>query len=94
MRDQDVDLTGDRPRLRQGVAEDRRISVEDAEMRHGRKSRSLLVDGYQRHILPDPRTDLVAAVGSTAANVAEAEVTDDIAADLAAPSCHRPQRHA
>ena len=27
-------------RLRQGVAEDRRISIEDPEMRHGRKSKS------------------------------------------------------
>ena len=26
------------PVLRQGVAKDRRISVEDADMRHGRKS--------------------------------------------------------
>jgi len=33
------------PTLRHGVAEERRISVEDAEMRHGRKSRSLLIDG-------------------------------------------------
>ena len=41
------------PTLRQGVAADRRISVEDAEMRHGRKSRSLLVDGYKRHVLRD-----------------------------------------
>jgi transposase len=33
------------PALRHGVAEDRRMSVEDAERRHGRKSRSLLLDG-------------------------------------------------
>src|SRR6185437_5573682 len=48
---QDVapDETG-QPQLRQGVARDRRISVEDSEMRHGRKSASLLVDGYKRHL--------------------------------------------
>ncbi len=40
VRDQDVDLTGPAPALRQGVAKDRRISVEDGQMRHGRKSRS------------------------------------------------------
>jgi hypothetical protein len=44
VRDQDVILIPDgTPTLRQGVAEDRRISVEDGEMRHGRKSRSLLI---------------------------------------------------
>ena len=29
------------------VAKDRRISVEDGQMRHGRKSRSVRVDGYK-----------------------------------------------
>jgi hypothetical protein len=48
---QDVTLTPDGlPTLRQGVAENRRMSVEDGEMRHGRKSRSLLIDGYKRHV--------------------------------------------
>ena len=39
--------------LRRGVAKDRRISVEDSQMRHGRKSRSVLFDGYKRHLLRD-----------------------------------------
>src|SRR5438270_2129788 len=64
--------------LRKGVAKDRRISVEDAQMRHGRKSRSVRVDGYKRHILRDLDTGLVRAVGMTSANAAEA-----IRADLA-----------
>ena len=37
--------------LIKGVAKDRRISVEDGQMRHGRKSRSVRVDGYKRHVL-------------------------------------------
>jgi len=82
VRDQDIDLTGPAPELRRGVAKDRRISVEDAQMRHGRKSRSVLFDGYKRHVLRDLDTGLVPAVGITAANVPEAAVTDDIAADL------------
>jgi hypothetical protein len=82
VRDQDVDLAGPAPSLRRGVAKDRRISVEDAEMRHGRKSRSVLFDGYKRHVLRDLDTGLVAAVGITPANAPEASVTDDIAADL------------
>ena len=82
VRDQDVDLTG--PALRRGVAKDRRISVEDADMRHGRKSRSVLFDGYKRHVLRDLDTGLIPAVGITAANVPEAAVTDDIETDLEA----------
>src|SRR5208337_2571552 len=45
--------SGPAPALRRGVAKDRRISVEDGQMRHGRKSRSVLVDGYKRHVLRD-----------------------------------------
>jgi transposase len=68
--------------LRQGVARDRRISIEDAQMRHGRKTKSVRVDGYKRHVLTDLDTELVPSVGVTAANVAEAEVADQITADL------------
>ncbi len=72
------------PVLRQGVAPDRRISLEDAEMRHGRKSRSRLIDGYKRHVLRDLDSRLVPAVGGTAANVPEAAVGEAIRDDLAA----------
>src|SRR5882724_7782633 len=82
VRDQDVDLTGPAPALRRGVARGRRVSVEDGEMRHGRKSRSVLFDGYKRHVLRDLDTGLVPAVGITPANAPEASVTSDIAADL------------
>ena len=51
-------------------------------MRHGRKSRSVLFDGYKRHLLRDLDTGLVPAVGITPANAPEASVTGDIAADL------------
>jgi hypothetical protein len=54
IRDQDVTTTATgRPTLRHGVARDRRISIEDAEMRHGRKTRSLRIDGYKCHVLND-----------------------------------------
>jgi hypothetical protein len=53
VRDQDADLTGPAPALRRGVAKDRRISIEDGDMRHGRKTRSVLFDGYKRHVLRD-----------------------------------------
>lgn len=68
--------------LIKGVAKDRRISVEDGQMRHGRKSRSVLVDGYKRHVLHDLDTGLIRAVGITPANIPEASVTEAISEDL------------
>jgi Transposase DDE domain len=84
---QDQDVVTDEQgvaRLRQGVARDRRISIEDAQMRHGRKTKSLRIDGYKRHVLTDLDTELVPSVGVTPANVAKAKVADQITADLAA----------
>jgi len=81
------------PTMRQGVATERRISVEDAERRHGRKSRSLLIDGYKRHVLRDLESRLIVAVGVTPANVPEASVTDAIETDLAAQQCTLRELH-
>jgi transposase len=93
VRDQDVESSGPAPALRRGVARDRRISVEDSQMRHGRKSRSVLFDGYKRHVLRDLDTGLVPAVGITAANAPEASVAEDIAADLDAAGRHLSELH-
>ncbi len=93
VRDQDVDLAGPTPALRRGVARNRRISVEDGDMRHGRKSRSVLFDGYKRHVMRDLDSGLVPAVGITAANVPEAAVTDDIEADLQAAGMSLSELH-
>lgn len=72
----------DSPKLRKGVAPNRRISIEDQDMRHGRKSRSQRFDGYKRHVLKDLDLGMVRAVGITPANLPEAEVTEPIAIDL------------
>jgi hypothetical protein len=94
VRDQDVTIAADgSAALARGVAKDRRISVEDGDMRHGRKSRSTLFDGYKRHVLTDLDTDLIAAVGLTAANTPEAAVTDAITADLAAQHATLAELH-
>ncbi len=79
--DVQVDEAG-KASLIKGVAKDRCISVEDGQMRHGRKSRSVRVDGYKRHVLHDLDTGLIPAVGVTPANVPEASVTPAIGADL------------
>ena len=65
MRTQDVQTNeAGAPALIKGVAKDRRISIEDAEMRHGRKSRRLRVDGYKRHVLRDLDTGLRQTLGA------------------------------
>lgn len=55
-------------RIRHGVARDRRISIEDAEMRHGRKSASQRIDGYQRHLVRDLDEQLILAAATQPAN--------------------------
>ncbi|MBI2761111.1 MAG: IS1182 family transposase [Chloroflexi bacterium] len=94
VRAQDVDEPADGPaRVRQGVAKDRRISVEDGQMRHGRKSRAVRFDGYKRHVCRDLDSLLVRAVGLTAANQPEATVTDAIVADLLAQAAIPAEWH-
>jgi hypothetical protein len=94
VRQQDVVETAAGPaRLRQGVAKDRRISVEDGQMRHGRKSRAVRFDGYKRHVCRDLDRLVVRAVGLTAANQPEATVTEAITADLRAQAATPAEWH-
>jgi hypothetical protein len=94
VRHQDIEVTAEgSPRLRQQVAKERRIAVEDHEMRHGRKSKHQRIDGYKRHVLHDLDTGLVRAVGVTPANAPEATVTEGIEADLAAQSVRLSELH-
>jgi transposase len=80
---QDVAVRPDRAvQVRRGVAKERRIAIEDPDMRHGRKTKSQRIDGYKRHVLRDLDSELVPAVGLTAANVPEAAGADDAVADL------------
>jgi transposase len=91
---QDVDTpAAGRPQLRRGVPPERRITIEDAEMRHGRKSRRQRIDGYKRHVLRDLESGLVRAVGVTPANTPEASVTAAIMADLTAQAVTLQELH-
>jgi hypothetical protein len=84
LRGQDLepDPDGGGPRIRDGVAEDRRISVEDPDMRHGRKSKSQTIKGYKSHLAADLDTNLIVACGVTPANKHEAEALPGIIEDL------------
>jgi hypothetical protein len=84
VRDQDLERPPGEPvRIRQGVAPDRRISVEDAEMRHGRKTRSKRFDGYKEHIARDLDVPAVIACAVTPANRPEEEGAEPIGQDIA-----------
>jgi hypothetical protein len=69
--------------IRQGVAADRRISIEDPDMRHGRKSKSKRFNGYKQHIGTDLDTELVVACAVTPANRPEEEATGALREDMA-----------
>ena len=74
---------GGKTRIRQGVAAERRVSIEDPDMRHGRKSKSKLFNGYKRHVALDLDTHLILAGALVPANRPEAEATPALKADIA-----------
>jgi hypothetical protein len=85
LREQDLDPEppDGKPRIRKGTAEDRRVSVEDGEMRHGRKSKTKRFNGYKGHIACDLDTELIVACGVTPANRPEAEALPSLQEDIA-----------
>lgn len=82
VRQQNLDETGGKVTILQGVAEDRRVSVEDPDMRHGRKSKSKRFNGYKEHIATDLDSGLIHACAVTPANRPEEEATPDLQFDL------------
>lgn len=80
---QDLEESADgRMKIRQGVAQDRRISIEDQQMRHGRKSKSKRFDGFKEHIAADLDSDLIVACAVTSANRPEDEATPQLQEDM------------
>lgn len=69
-------------RIRQGVAPDRRVSIEDKDMRHGRKSKSKRFNGFKRHLARDLRSGLILACAMTPANRPDEEAAEPIEQDL------------
>ncbi|WP_437712356.1 IS1182 family transposase [Sorangium sp. So ce448] len=94
VRDQDLETGEDGTvRIRQGVAADRRVSIEDAEMRHGRKSRSKRFDGYKEHIARDLDLPVIVACAVTPANRPEEEGAAPIAEDIRRQRLHVGELH-
>jgi hypothetical protein len=69
-------------RIRHGVAPERRVSVADGEMRHGRKSKSKRFSGYKRHVAADIDTKLILACALTPANRPEEEAAPELQGDI------------
>lgn len=80
--DLEPDPDGGGERIREGVAEDRRVSIEDPDMRHGRKSNNKLFNGYKQHIAAELDRELILAAAVTPANRPEAEAAPALKADI------------
>jgi DDE family transposase len=65
------------------VAADRRVSIADKEMRHGRKSKSKRFNGFKRHIAADVDRGLILACAITPANRPEDEAMPFLTVDMA-----------
>lgn len=81
--DLEPDPQGGGARMREGVAADRRVSITDKEMRHGRKSKSKRFNGFKRHIAADVDRGLILACAITPANRPEDAAMPCLTVDLA-----------
>jgi hypothetical protein len=80
--DLEPDPQGGGSRIRDGVAEDRRVSITDKEMRHGRKSKSKRFNGFKRHVAADVDRGLILACAITPANRPEDEAMPSLTIDM------------
>lgn len=84
IRSQDVTMESGTPQIRRGTAKDRQISIEDSEMRHGRKSKTRKFNGYKRHLAVELTTGMILACAVKPANQAESDAAEDMADDIEA----------
>jgi len=84
IRNQDLepDPKGGGERIREGVAHERRVSIEDPEMRHGRKNKNKLINGYKQHVAADLDRELILAAAVTPANRPEGEAAPALKRDI------------
>lgn len=80
-------------KIREGVAEDRRVSIEDPEMRHGRKSKTKRFNGYKQHVATDIDRGLILAAAVTPANRPEDEAVPELKADIDRQKCEIGELH-
>jgi transposase len=76
--ERDAPPADDGPRLRQGVAKDRVLSVVDPRMRVGHKSKRQAWAGYKVHMAEEPESELITEVGVRPANEYDADAAPDL----------------
>ena len=69
-------------RIKKHVAPDRRISIEDTDMRHGRKSSAKTFNGFKEHFAVDLDSKVIREVVVRPANEPEHEAVELLAAEL------------
>ena len=69
-------------RIKKQVAPDRRISIEDKDMRHGRKSSSKTFNGFKEHLVLDLDSKVTREVVVCPANAPECEAGELMAEEL------------
>ena len=77
--EQDIepDPDGHGARLKDGTSRGRRISITDPDMRHGRKSKSRVINGYKRHVAIGMSSGLILAAAVWPANEREYLAMDE-----------------
>ena len=91
---QDIDPDpGGGARIKQGVAEDRLVSIEDPDMRHGRKSDSKRFNGYKRHIARDLDSGQILACAVLPANQPEANAAPELKDNISRQRFHIGELH-
>ncbi|MGL5514842.1 MAG: IS1182 family transposase, partial [Sporomusa sp.] len=80
--EQDIEVSGDgKISLRQGVAEDRIISVQDTEMRHGHKTSIGKFNGHKGQLMIDEKTEIITNIDVTPGNQADADAIAGVLKD-------------
>jgi hypothetical protein len=91
---QDLDTGADGMlRIARRVAKDRVISTVDPDTRHGHKTSARGFDGYKGHIAVDPDSEIITGTAVTAGNSGDAEVAEDLLADLLPGDTHDTDAH-
>ncbi len=75
---QDIERRPDGVAVREGVSQDRIVSVSDPEMRHGRKSRHRRFDGHKASLAVETGSQLLTAVAVLPGNAPDAEGALDL----------------
>ena len=70
---QDIEADEHGPRVKRGVAPDRLISIQDPEMRHGRKSSSHRFNGHKAQVAVDTDSQLITEVEVLPGNAPDAD---------------------